>query len=125
MPQVLIVDDAEDMCSLLSYILKQIGFATDCVNNLSDASVAINNKVYPLILLDNHLPDGFGIDFIECIKRDAPTSKIIMITAFDSNEVKEKALDKGADMIVGKPFTKQTICQAVNGLQIPTDVPPQ
>jgi two-component system OmpR family response regulator len=118
MSQVLIVDDAEDMCSLLSYILKHIGFEADCVGTLSDASVAISSKVYPLVLLDNHLPDGFGIDFIECIKKDSPTSKIVMITAFDSNEVKEKALDKGANIIIGKPFTKQTIYQAIDALNI-------
>jgi two-component system OmpR family response regulator len=118
MATVLIIDDAEDMCILLTHILKQTGMEADCVNTLADASVAINEKAYSLILLDNHLPDGFGLDFIECIKNDSPTSKIIMITAFDSNEVKEKALDKGANIIIGKPFTRQTVSQAISGLQI-------
>src|SRR4051812_45180128 len=79
--KVLIIDDEIDICYLLSGILKQKKLKTSYVNSLSAAEVALRNDPPSLIFLDNHLPDGFGLDFIGYIKDNYPRTKIIMITA--------------------------------------------
>src|ERR1700691_1846946 len=66
--KVLIVDDELDICYLLSGILKQRNFRTGFVNSLSDAVSALGAEVPSLLVLDNHLPDGFGLDFIPFVK---------------------------------------------------------
>ena len=73
--KVLIVDDELDICYLLSGMLKQRNFLTGFVNTLSDAVIALQNDPPGILFLDNHLPDGFGLDFIPYIKKNYPDVK--------------------------------------------------
>jgi two-component system OmpR family response regulator len=66
--------------------------------------------------LDNHLPDGLGIDFVDHIKRNYPNTKIVMITAYDTNADRLQAINKGVDVFIGKPFTKESITNAMESL---------
>ena len=62
-----------------------------------------------IIFLDNHLPDGYGSDFITTVKDINPDATIVMITAFDSQEDIDIALSRGADYFISKPFNSQKI----------------
>lgn len=117
MINALIIDDETDICFLLSSILKNKGFDTSYVNSLGDAVDALKKDVPAIIFLDNHLPDGMGIDFITYIKSHYPHSKIVMITAYDNNSDKNKALQLGADYFIGKPFTRDSIYQTLESLK--------
>jgi DNA-binding NtrC family response regulator len=114
--KVLIIDDEIDICYLLSGILKQKKLRTSYVNSLSDAQDALRNDPPSLIFLDNHLPDGFGLDFIHYIKNNYPSTKIIMITAHDSAAERNRAYTEGADIFISKPFTRETINSTVDKL---------
>jgi two-component system, OmpR family, response regulator len=116
--KALIIDDEPDICFLLSMILKQKNFDTHFVGKLSDAGIALKKESPSIIFLDNHLPDGLGIDFIEHIKLNNPSSKIVMITAHDTPTDRRKAMQNGADLFLGKPFTKEAISLAVSKLCI-------
>src|SRR5450755_4066661 len=83
--KVLIVDDELDICYLLSGMLKQRNFRTGFVNSLSDAVIALQTDKPSLLVLDNHLPDGLGLDFIPYVKKNFPEIKVIMITAHDGS----------------------------------------
>ena len=63
--KVLIIDDETDICYLLSTLLKQKNLETEYVNTLSDAALALKKDTPEIIFLDNHLPDGLGMNFIE------------------------------------------------------------
>lgn len=115
---VLIVDDETDICYLLSSILKQRQIRTCYVNNLSDATVALKNDPPDMLFLDNHLPDGLGIEYIRYIKNNFPGVKIIMITAHDSPGERNKALQDGADFFISKPFSREAIYSAVDQLTL-------
>jgi two-component system OmpR family response regulator len=114
--KVLIVDDEVDICNLLSWILKQKNLAATYVNTLSDAQAALKKDVPSILFLDNYLPDGFGVEFIQFVKENYPATKIIMITAHDSFSEKQKALNKGADFFISKPFTKALINETIDNL---------
>jgi two-component system OmpR family response regulator len=114
--KVLIVDDELDICYLLSGILKQKNFKTAFVNNLSDAEIALRNEVPDVLFLDNHLPDGLGLDFVSFVKRKYPDTKIVMITAHDGPEERKRAEEEGADLFIAKPFTRNLITAAIDRL---------
>ncbi len=112
---VLIVDDEKDICYLLSKLLKAGGeVKTDMVNSLHEAAEIIKNKIPQVVFLDNHLPDGLGVNFISKIKERLPLAKVIMITAHDTEQDREKALAYGADAFVGKPFTRDIIQKTIS-----------
>jgi len=55
-----------------------------------------------------------GINYLAYIKKNYPDSKVVMITAHDSADDREKALKNGADFFIGKPFTSDIIYKAVD-----------
>ena len=114
--KVLIIDDETDICYLLSTLLKQKNLDTDYVNTLTDAALALKRHTPEIIFLDNHLPDGLGMNFIEYIKNHYPTVKIVMITAHDTAADRQRALKEGADYFIGKPFTRDVIYKTVEQL---------
>ncbi len=111
--KVLIIDDETDICYLLSTLLKQKNIETAFVNTLADAAQALEKETPELIFLDNHLPDGLGMNFVEYIKKHNPGSKIIMITAHDTSSDRQRAMTEGVDFFIGKPFTREVIYNAV------------
>ncbi len=114
--KALIIDDETDICYLLSRLLKKKNLDTVFVNSLSDANMALKKNSPEIIFLDNHLPDGLGINYIKYIKENYPSSKIIMITAHDSIDDRAKAFKNGADFFIGKPFTNDIINKAVEAV---------
>ncbi|MEO7312641.1 MAG: response regulator [Chitinophagaceae bacterium] len=115
-PHVLIIDDEEDICFMLSSILKQKSFSITSVHSILSANNCLFDQVPALIFLDNNLPDGKGVDFIPDLKKKLPEAKIVMITAYDTPTDKRLAIDNGADEFIGKPFTRQTILSVVDKL---------
>ena len=114
--KILIIDDETDICYLLSMLLKKKNFATSYVNSLSEAVIALEKESPNLVFLDNHLPDGLGLNFIEHIKSTKPDCKIVMITAHDTVSDRERAMREGVDQFIGKPFNRETIYQTVEQL---------
>ena len=112
--KALIIDDETDICYLLSRLLKHKKLETAFVNSLSEADKALKIERPEIIFLDNHLPDGLGINYISYIKKNYPESKIVMITAHDSGDDRAKALENGADYFIGKPFSSDIIYKTVD-----------
>jgi two-component system, OmpR family, response regulator len=116
MPNALIIDDETDIWVLLSSILRKHSLKTYYVNNLEAATKRLLQEVPAIIFLDNHLPDGLGIDFIKFVKNNYPGTKIIMITGHDLPANRTRALQEGADLFISKPFTSDTINDSIKKL---------
>ena len=113
--KVLIIEDEGEMCLVLNLLLNQDEMELDHVKNLTDADEYLKQAQPQVVILDNKLPDGFGVDFISYLKQNYPSVRIIMISGFDS-AVKDVALHNGADYFLEKPFTKSELCSSINSL---------
>lgn len=113
-----IVDDEKDLCLLLESMLRNERFNTISINTLSE----INEKIIPmhpdLIFLDNHLPDGSGICYVPVIRRQLPNAKIVMMTAFNTENEREDAMESGADIFLLKPLSRSAIESALTRLHL-------
>lgn len=114
--KVLIIEDEGDICLLLNIMLKGKDIDLEHVNTLSKAKEYLEKETPSLIMLDNKLPDGLGMDFIQFIKTTYPSIKIVMISGFHPSLTKDVALTNGADIYLEKPFTKDQIFQTVGML---------
>lgn len=112
--KILVVEDEGEMGLLLNLILNEKNFELDYVNNLLSADEYLQKEQPSVIILDNKLPDGFGVDFISYIKKKYPSIKIIMISGFGS--ARDVALENGADMFFEKPFTKDELYNSIDKL---------
>lgn len=113
--KVLIVEDEGDMCLLLNIMLTGKEMELDHVKSISAAKDYLNDAEPSVIILDNKLPDGLGVDFINFIKQNHPAVKIVMISGY-SNAAKDLALDNGADKFLEKPFSKENLYKSVKEL---------
>jgi DNA-binding response OmpR family regulator len=113
--KILIVEDEGEMCLVLNILLSNEDIELEHVQNILAAEEYLAEEVPSLIILDNKLPDGYGVDYISHLKKRYPSIKIIMITGFDAS-VKDVAMENGADLFLEKPFTKQEFLTAIKSL---------
>jgi DNA-binding NtrC family response regulator len=114
--KVLIIDDEEELCMLMEMVLERKHFVATSIHTLEDAMHTIEQLKPDYIFLDNHLPDGMGIDFIRKMTEARPAAKIVMMTAYNEHALTEKALQEGASYFLHKPFNRNNIENIINSL---------
>ena len=110
--KMLVVEDQGETCLLLDLILSDRKFKLDYVNNLLDADEYLGKNNPSMILLDNKLPDGYGVDFISYVKKKYPKIKIIMISGFST--ARDVAIENGADAFLEKPFSMEKVNETID-----------
>ena len=114
----LIVDDESDICYLLTSILRQKNITAYMAGTLAEADKLLEKQQPSIIFLDNHLPDGLGIDNISRLKKKSPHTPIVVISAHDNPPERLKANQEGVDFFISKPFKKETIYQVIERLNM-------
>ena len=112
--KILAVDDDGEIGLVLEMILKDKDLELDYVNSILSADEYMERYKPSLIILDNKLPDGFGVDYISYIRKKYPSLKIVMISGFSS--VRDVALENGADAFLEKPFSLEEFNETINRL---------
>ena len=112
--KILVVEDEGQIGLVLNMILSDRNFDLDYVNNLLDAQEYLDKNKPSVVILDNKLPDGFGVDFISYIKKKFPSIKIIMISGFST--ARDVALENGADRFLEKPFSMDNVNEAIDSV---------
>lgn len=110
---IMIIDDEQDLCYLLSDILTKKEYVISASYSIKMGIEAIKQKKTDLIFLDLHLPDGNALDFIPKIKKINPDILINIITAYGSEENKKKAFNNGVNAFIDKPFTEEEIINSI------------
>ena len=113
---ILIIDDEEDLCWLLSNVLTGKGYNVSTANALSEG-VAHLNDTPDLILLDLKLPDGDGMDILPKIKTITPQSIVVIISAYGSDERRQDANDRGVHSFIDKPLSEEKILETIGRFQ--------
>jgi DNA-binding response OmpR family regulator len=106
---ILIIDDEEELCLVLSYALRKKGFQVEYSLNLEEGTEKLNKLSPDLVLLDINLPDGSGLQIIPEIKQQ--DSSFLVISAYEDK--KHQALAAGAADFVNKPFDLETIITSI------------
>lgn len=80
------------------------GHAVDWATTLASARDHAGVAVYGLVLLDLHLPDGNGLDYLREMRSRKDTTPVIILTARDQISDRIDGLNTGADDYLIKPF---------------------
>jgi|GEM_PF-972530 DNA-binding response OmpR family regulator len=112
---IVIIEDEIELGQLMQkFLLKSIKSNTPnqikIATNLKDGLHYIDEINPDWVFLDNNLPDGKGINYITTIKQGA--SGIIMMSAMSN--LKEKALELGADYFMDKPISFVEVQRIIN-----------
>ncbi len=103
---VLIVDDERLIARTLSSALAEAGFDTRTASNAEVAERQIfgSEGDFDLIIIDNRLPKGSGLGLLKKLRAGNVDAKVILMTAYDSPEVKAEARRLGVHGYITKPF---------------------
>jgi DNA-binding NtrC family response regulator len=102
--RILIIEDDEEMRSLLKDFLEEEGFETNSASNGSDAFRKLVKEPFDFVITDIRMPGLTGLDILPGIKKLHPDTFIIVITAFGSEEVYRRSLARGAAAYLEKPI---------------------
>jgi len=116
MPNVLLVDDEDNIRSLYSKLLTVDGFQVNTAQSGEEALFKLSSDRPDIILLDISLPEMSGIDFLSRIKSDNSTADIpvLMFTGSSEMQVISECLDKGAAGYIIKGEDHEELVTKVN-----------
>jgi DNA-binding response OmpR family regulator len=112
--KILIIEDDNEMRSLLNDFFLEEGFKTDSVDNGSEAFRKLAKGSFDLIITDVKMPGLTGLDILPGIKKLQPEVPIIVITAFGSEDVHRKAFERGATAYLEKPIHLHQLRRLMN-----------
>jgi two-component system chemotaxis response regulator CheY len=115
--RVVIVDDNEDITSVISDILEIGGFNVVGIGHNGKDAVSLYRKHKPdFIFLDVTMPIMDGIQALKEIKEENSKANVIMVTADDGTGVIQELKKLNATAIIVKPFKIEVIFETIKNI---------
>ena len=114
---VLIVDDEQLLARTLSTVLREAGYRTIVAGSAEQAERHVfGDTPMDLVVLDNRLPHESGIEVVRRMREKALRSKVILMTAYETPDVKTEAKRLKVDRYLRKPFDLTALVDEVRSL---------
>lgn len=114
MSSVLVVDDQQAQCKILSSILKSAGHEVISANSVDEAVKRLNTPGIDIVLTDLSMPGQSGMDLIEKINALPESPEVIVMTAYASIETAVKAIRLGAYDYLTKPLDQAKLLKILD-----------
>lgn len=111
--RILIVDDDENIRTVLKAILKDEGYNVDSVGTGKSAIEKTRRNFYNVALIDIRLPDMEGIELLAKVKDTTPRMRKIIITGYPTLQNAVEAVNRGSDAYILKPFDVNKILETI------------
>lgn len=113
----LVIDDNQDNCFILNKMLSDLDLQVTVADSPLDGLMFCEQQEFDLILLDWMMPGLDGIEFIDRLRgtvdrafgEEADLPKIVMCTGRDDEADIHKAISRGVDGYIVKPFSEETL----------------
>lgn len=102
--KILVIDDDQDLCLLLSRLLGKQGYSVSTANRGATAKEILANEAIDLVLCDHRLPDTDAPKMLEHIRATSPRTQVIIITGYSEVRLAVELMRKGAFDYIGKPL---------------------
>ena len=112
--RILIVDDEFSVRDSLDHWFRKDGYEVQTAADATEAMGAMQSSAFDVVLLDVRLPGMDGMRLLEQIRRTAPATIVIMITAYASVDTAVRALKLGAADYVTKPINPEELSHVVS-----------
>jgi DNA-binding response OmpR family regulator len=98
MSELLLIDDDQELCELLSSWLSQEGFQVRACHDGQSARRALAETAPAAVVLDVMLPDGSGLELLKQLRSDHPDLPVLMLSARGEPLDRILGLELGADL---------------------------
>lgn len=103
-PNVLVIDDEEAICSAFARFFRSRGWSVETASTGREGLARYAARRPDVVFLDVRLPDGSGLDFLRDLRESDPEGRIILITAFGDMDVVLNAAKAQAFEYLPKPI---------------------
>lgn len=114
MPDILIVEDDDDLQFLYEAALTRYGHTVTAAHTAAEAIVYLTNDEFDLIILDINLPDTPGIRIVEFRQEDVRLHDVPIVVVSAIDQYREQALALGVDYFLVKPLPLQDLLNVIN-----------
>ena len=114
--RLLLVDDEENLRSMLQAALRHVGFEVHPAATGREAIAAVPQVRPDLIVLDVMLPDIDGFEVCNRLRSEGSRTPVLFLTARDATEDKVRGLTLGADDYLVKPFSLDELVARINAV---------
>jgi DNA-binding NtrC family response regulator len=111
-PEVLVVDDKENMRKLFSRILGDAYAVTEAADG-TQALALLASRSFDVVVTDIQMPGADGFQVLREVKRRAPDTEVVLVTAYASIPKAVEAIKEGAYDYVSKPFDPDEVALVV------------
>lgn len=115
--KLLLVDDEEDIRTILEYNLSKIKLNIQTAKNSAEALLKFENFKPDIVILDIMLPGQDGIEICNEIRSKNSSCFILMLSASADDYTKIKAYKAGCDDFVSKPINIQLLTKKIEAIQ--------
>lgn len=115
--RIMVVDDEQDLCEILSFNLETEGYDVSTANSAEEA-LEMGVEQYNLLLLDVMMGGMSGFAMAKKLKSDPATKDIpiIFLTAKDTENDTVTGFNLGADDYISKPFSIREVMVRVRAV---------
>jgi CheY-like chemotaxis protein len=106
---ILIVDDEENMRKTLAEILMDEGYNVAVATTGKEAVALCKTRQFRVILMDVRMPDMDGVEAFRQIRQRQKAVRVILMSAYSIDALKEAALDEGAIAFLSKPLDLERV----------------
>ena len=112
-PQILVVDDSENMLEIIRRNLSKAGYVVYTVTNVMDAISFLEETSLELVITDLKMPNVGGLELVRHVKENYKNIEVLVITGHPSIENAIQSVKLGADEYLIKSFTADELFDAV------------
>ncbi|MFP4221655.1 MAG: response regulator transcription factor [Phormidium sp.] len=118
MTTILVVDDVESECAVMSRILEDEGWTVEQASDGDEAIAQIQKAPPDLVVLDVIMPRMNGFEVLRELRANPKTQKLPVVFCSQKNTEIDRSWgsDLGADAYIGKPFEAQQLVQIIQRL---------
>lgn len=118
LPHILVVDDDERICDLVSRYLIKHNFVVMCANSASEAKTTLAHFSFDALIVDVMMPGESGLEFTQSIKNEKPLQQIpiIMLTALGEVDDRIAGFEAGVDDYLPKPFEARELLMRLEAI---------
>jgi DNA-binding NtrC family response regulator len=110
---VLVLDDERIVGDRLKPALEKEGFAVEVFTESNAAIQRLQEKSFSVLVTDLKMRGPSGIDVLKYVRQNSPDTRVIVITAYASEEVSREVQALGAYHFVAKPFKTREFLKLV------------
>jgi len=105
----LLIDDDESLCAVVGHQLEGMGYQVQIALSGREGLERFQQAPAEIVVTDVMMPDISGLEVLRQIKRVAPKTIVIIITAYGTVEDAIRACELGADDYLTKPFSQEQL----------------